>query len=102
MAARSEHTPNLSHFSFWDVDQNTIDYDRHAGFVIIRVMEKGNEQDMKEMIRYYGKDEVISQLTSATSLMSTAIEAGKHLFHLKDSDFSCFTDTPQKRNLSLF
>lgn len=103
MAAGAKHDkPKLSHFGFWDVDQTTLDYDKFAGFVIIRVMERGNEQDMEEIIRYYGKEAVISQLTSATSLMPTAIEAGKQLFHLKESDFTCFTDTPPKTNLSQF
>jgi hypothetical protein len=103
MAADSNHSkPRLSHFGFWDVDQSTLDYDKYANFVIIRVMERGNDQDMEEVIRYYGKEAVIRELTSASSLMPTAIEAGKQLFHLKESDFKCYTTTPPKGNLSQY
>jgi len=65
-------------------------------------MERGNEQDIEEVIGYYGKEAVIRELTSANSLMPRAVEAGRQLFHFKESDFKYFTTTPLKRNLSQF
>lgn len=94
--------PQLSHFGFWDVDRSKLDYDKYRSFVIVRVMERGNEHDIKEVIRYYGEKAVIRELKLANSLMPRAVEAGKQLFHLKESDFKCFTTTPLKRNLSQF
>jgi hypothetical protein len=97
MAADSKHSkPRLSHFGFWDVDQSILDYDKYASFVIIRVMERGNDQDMEEIIRYYGKEAAIRELTSARSLMPTAIEAGKQLFQLEESYFICLSQTKHK------
>lgn len=94
--------PNLSHFGFWDVNKETLDFERYANFVIIRVMERGTEKDMQEIIRYYGEPKIIEVLTSATSLLLRGITAGKYYFHLKDSDFKCFTKKPSQQNFSMF
>ena len=103
MKQGSQHNkPQLSHFGFWNVYQSKLDYHKYASFVIIRTMERGNEQDIKEVIRYYGKKAVIRELTLANSLMPRAGEAGKQLFNLKESDFKCFTATTLKRKLSQF
>ncbi|MFT4169416.1 MAG: hypothetical protein QM653_09900 [Dysgonomonas sp.] len=43
---------------FWDTDFDLIDWIRNKQFVIERVYHRGNETEMEEMIRFYGKDEV--------------------------------------------
>lgn len=43
---------------FWDTDFELIDWIRNKRFVIERVYRRGNETEMEEMIRFYGKDEV--------------------------------------------
>ena len=94
--------PHLSRFGFWDVDQSNLDYDKYAKFVIIWVMERGSEEDVKEIARYYGKKKIINELTSAPSLLPTGVKAGKHYYKLKDEDFKCFTSTRRRKNLSMF
>ena len=39
---------------FWDVDFNTIDYDKHPNWIIVRVFERGDIADIKQLRRYYG------------------------------------------------
>jgi plasmid maintenance system antidote protein VapI len=54
--------PNLSKFRkviFWDTDMSKIDWMRQAKSVISRVYERGNEQEKKEITRFYGKDKVL-------------------------------------------
>lgn len=53
--------PDLSQFSkalFWDTKINKINWVRHKKWVIKRVFEYGNEQEIKEIIRFYGKETI--------------------------------------------
>lgn len=49
----------MSQFSnalFWDTKVDKINWIRNKKWVIKRVFEYGNEQEIKEIIRFYGKD----------------------------------------------
>ncbi len=74
--------PVLSQRSFWDTDLHKLDFDRYASFTIIRVLERGTDQDIDEIIRYYGADKVITAITSAKRLLPRAQLLGKPCFHL--------------------
>lgn len=94
--------PRLSHFAFWDTDLSKMDFDRYQEFAITRVMERGTQEDMEEITRYYGKNAVISTLTSAGRLMPRAIAAAKRKFHLTDKNFSCSIQNQRVKNYSKF
>jgi plasmid maintenance system antidote protein VapI len=40
---------------FWDTDFNSIDWQRNAAWIIQRVFEYGNENEIKETVRFYGE-----------------------------------------------
>ncbi|WP_220388694.1 helix-turn-helix domain-containing protein [[Flexibacter] sp. ATCC 35208] len=47
---------------FWDTQMEKIDWQKQKRAVILRVFERGNEQEKEEIIRFYGKkvvDEII-------------------------------------------
>lgn len=48
--------PNIRKILFWDTDFDKIDWGRYKHHVIERVMERGNEYDKREIIRFYGLD----------------------------------------------
>lgn len=63
IASEIKLTPNLHNFReaiFWDTTVDKIDWDKNKRAVIKRVLERGNETEIKEIILFYGK-EVISQ-----------------------------------------
>ncbi len=41
--------PTLNKALFWDTDYQDIDYEKHARFVIERVVTRGNLKDWKEL-----------------------------------------------------
>lgn len=41
---------------FWDVHFEEIDYDDKASFVICRVFERGDVEDIRQCRRYYGDE----------------------------------------------
>ncbi|WP_211166337.1 helix-turn-helix transcriptional regulator [Mucilaginibacter robiniae] len=53
--------PDLSKYRkilFWDTDFNQIDWQGKASAVIRRVLERGNEEEYAETVRFYGEAQV--------------------------------------------
>ena len=49
---------------FWDTDFESIDWQRNSEWIIQRVFDYGNEAEIKETIRFYGRKKVIDMLRS--------------------------------------
>lgn len=61
------HSPNLSILRkslFWDTDINQIDWDKQYQAVIDRIFERGNEDEKKEISRFYGQQKINTALHS--------------------------------------
>ena len=59
--------PDLSKFRealFWDTDFESIDWQRNAAWIIQRVFEYGNESEIEETVRFYGKKAIENVLSS--------------------------------------
>ena len=75
---------------FWDVNFEQIDYDAKANFVIERVFERGDVEDIRQCRRYYGDEKVTEALLNAKYLpehrmhLASAV-TGKHL-----NEFRCY------------
>ena len=82
---------------FWDVDVRSIDFIKRKNFVIKRVFERGNEAEIQEIIRFYGKDECVRIIKSAPSLMYTAIKNGIQFLDLNREDLLCLIDSTTKQ-----
>lgn len=50
---------------FWDVNFEKLDYDLRANFVIERVFERGDVDDIRQCRRYYGDEKVTEALLKA-------------------------------------
>lgn len=59
---------------FWDTDRTNIDWIKSKVSIITRIFERGNEQEILEIIRFYGKEVVLSSLENTQSLLPSAIE----------------------------
>ena len=59
---------------FWDSDPETIDWQKNSYAVIIRVFERGNKEEIKEITRFYGKNQVTRVLKETPSRFSTVKE----------------------------
>lgn len=53
---------------FWDVDYTKMDYQLRANFIIERVFERGDVQDIRNCRRYYGDEKVEQALLNAKFL----------------------------------
>lgn len=57
----SKYRKNL----FWDTDLDTIDWQRNSEWIIKRVFEYGNQNEIEETIRFYGKTKITNVLQNA-------------------------------------
>ena len=53
---------------FWDVAFDSIDWQKHARFVIARVVTRGNLQDWLTFKAIYGKNTIKQEVVSIRSL----------------------------------
>jgi plasmid maintenance system antidote protein VapI len=62
---QKENHPDLSKIRpviFWDTEIEKIDWDKNKTAVVKRIFERGNDDEKMEIIRFYGKEIVLSIL----------------------------------------
>ena len=47
---------------FWDTTLEKVDFSAHKHYVINRVFERGTEEEIKEIIRFYGRETILSSI----------------------------------------
>jgi hypothetical protein len=60
--------PVLDKRIFWDVNFDGLDYNKKASFIIERVFERGDVEDIKQVRRFYGDEIVADALLNARFL----------------------------------
>ena len=76
---------------FWDVDFDKLDYDAKASFVIERVFERGDVEDIRQCRRYYGDEKVVDALLKAKFLPLATLHFVSAIFDKPLEAFRCFT-----------
>jgi len=76
---------------FWDVNFEQIDYDGKASFVIERVFERGDVDDIRQCRRYYGDELVTEALLKAKFLPEHRIHLASAVIDKPIESFRCYT-----------
>ncbi len=69
---------------FWDTDIKLINWEKHKVSVIKRVFERGNKQEINEIIRFYGIKEienVLPQLNKNPGMLNNIINKYLKIVH---------------------
>ncbi|MCC6186210.1 MAG: hypothetical protein IT256_03565 [Chitinophagaceae bacterium] len=75
---------------FWDVQFDTIDYDNRARFVIERVFERGDVEDIRQCRRYYGDDKIREILLKTQYLPERRIYLAAAVLAEPLTNFLCY------------
>ena len=67
-----------------------IDYDARAAFVIERVFERGDVEDIRNCRRYYGDEEVTEVLLNAKFLPEATMYLASAVIDRPLKDFRCY------------
>ena len=82
--------PQFQRRIFWDVDFDKLDYDKRANFIIERVFDRGDVEDIRQCRRYYGDEKVAEALTNAKFLMEHRIYLASAIINKPIEDFRCY------------
>ena len=75
---------------FWDVDFDAIDYDLKYKFVIARVFERGDVDDIRNCRRYYGDEKITDVLLNVKDLPLHSIYLASAVIKKPLKDFRCY------------
>ena len=54
--------PNIPDNFLWEYDLETFNYDRSYKIVIERVLERGNIEQWREILNYYGEEKILTTI----------------------------------------
>lgn len=74
---------------FWDVNFDKIDFITRKRYVIERVFERGNNEEILEIISFYGKKECIRIIKSANRLNQIAVINAERYLEIKKDVLLC-------------
>jgi hypothetical protein len=86
----SKPLPVFARRIFWDVDFDKLDYDGKASFIIERVFDRGDVEDIRQCRRYYGDEQVIEALLKAKFLRLDTLHFVAGLFEKPLEAFRCY------------
>jgi hypothetical protein len=75
---------------FWDVNFEKLDYDKKAGFVIERVFERGDVEDIRQCRRYYGDEKITDVLLNTRFLPEHRIHLASAIINKPIEEFRCY------------
>jgi len=79
--------PVLGDKAFKDVDMNNIDFEKHAQFVIERIISNGTWDDFITIRKFYGDDRIKKEVVKTTSLGPKETNFCYTVFGLKPTNF---------------
>ena len=86
-----DNKPVFAKRIFWDVDFEAIDYEKKASFVITRVFERGDVQDIRNCRRYYGDEKVREVLLNVKYLPERRLHLAAAVIDQPLTAFRCYT-----------
>lgn len=87
----NQQKPIINKRIFWDVVFENIDFDTKANFVIERVFERGDVDDIRNCRRYYGDKKVTETLLNVRFLPETRMYLASAVINKPVNEFKCYT-----------
>lgn len=92
------NTPNLHPKFFWEFRFDEIDWEGAYKMVIGRIIERGGQNEVDEIVRFYGHQKVIMTIRDEISFLPNyAIEEALKFFpELKKEEMYCYLNRKDK------
>jgi len=75
---------------FWDADSSLLDLEGYASYIVPRAMDRGNLEEVRYLMQYYGKERIKQLLVSALSLHNNTITFFANYYDIPKTDFLAF------------
>lgn len=86
--------PNISQRAFWDTPIVEEDFDKYPDYIIGRVFEFGSIDDLREIIKYYGKRKCKEAIINAPFLRKNAISIAHLLLDIPKECIKSYINRP--------
>ena len=81
----------LSQDLFWDANLSTIDFEKHAQYVVERVVTRGRLDDWKQIVQFYGHDRLKKLALQIKQADRKTLNFLSIYFDEAPQNFRCFT-----------
>jgi len=81
----------LSRSLFWDVDPDTVDPEKHAAFIIDKVICLGTMEDFQIIKNYYGKPKIKRVTKKIRYMDDRELNFCSIYFNVPITQFRCYT-----------
>jgi hypothetical protein len=97
-AKKHKEIPNLHPKFFWEFIFDKIDWDGGYKMVIARIIERGGQDQIDEIVRFYGREKVITAVRDEIYFLPNyAIEDALKFFpELKKEEMYCYLNRKDK------
>lgn len=83
--------PEFNKRIFWDVDFEKLDYNSKSAFIIERVFERGDVDDIRQCRRYYGDKKITEVLLNTKYLPERRLYLASAVIERSIEEFRCYT-----------
>ncbi|HOY85565.1 MAG TPA: hypothetical protein PLQ80_09760 [Candidatus Syntrophosphaera sp.] len=90
MKTKAPVPEELSSHLFWDVEISELDLDRHAGYIIPRVMDYGNWDEVRHILDHYPEAVIKDTLVKAPSLQKLTLNFFHTLYKIPLEEFKAW------------
>jgi hypothetical protein len=89
---------NLNRVFFWDFDIDAMDFEKAYKTIITRIIERGGQDEIDEIVRFYGHEKVISTIRDEIYFLPNyAIDRALKFFpELKKEEMNCYLNRKDK------
>ncbi len=90
--------PNLKKRLFWEYDFEHINWREEAAGIIGRVIERGTHDEWEELVKYYGRVQVIDILKNSIKFLPDEIITDvSEYFEINPRDMQCYTSKQSRK-----
>ncbi len=86
-----EKKPLFNKRIFWDIDYEQLDFDKKSKFVIERVFNRGDVDDIRQCRRHYGDKQIKETLLNSKYISNHRLYLVSAILNQPLSAFKCFT-----------
>ncbi|ROI02533.1 hypothetical protein EGI16_12910 [Chryseobacterium sp. G0240] len=93
-----KNMPNISKSFFWEFDIEAMDFKQAYKTVISRIVERGGQNEIDEIVRFYGHEKVINTIRNEIYFLPDyAIDRAIAFFpFLKKEELYCYLNRKDK------
>ena len=98
LRGQNRHIPNLDPVFFWDFDIDAMDFMKAHKTIIARIIERGGQEEIDEIIRFYGYSKVVTAIRDEIYFLPNyAIDKALKFFsELKKEEMYCYLNRKGK------